>query len=101
MGNSQLLLHFLEGVFSLLEESIDDALAEIAVFLVIIHLKDLFECALIEDLLVIRQLGRTLLGQSRQSMKHNLKNKPAALTDSVFLVSAGAMMCVLCENIER
>jgi hypothetical protein len=61
-SNSQLLLHFLEGVFSLLEESIDDALAEIAVFLVIIHLKDLFECALIEDLLVIRQLGRALLG---------------------------------------
>ena len=53
-------MYLLEGVLGLVKETVHDALAEVAVLLIIIHLKDLFECALVEDFLVIRELGRAL-----------------------------------------
>jgi len=45
----------------LLKETIDDTLAEITV-LVIIHLQDLLESALIDEVLDIRELGGSTLG---------------------------------------
>jgi hypothetical protein len=45
----------------LVEEAVDDTLAEIAV-LVVIHFQDLLESALIDELLDIGELGRSALG---------------------------------------
>lgn len=59
--HSHFLLDLLVGVLGLVKETVHNALAEVAILLVIIHLKDLFECALVEDFLIIRKLGWALL----------------------------------------
>jgi hypothetical protein len=64
--NIQCALHFFERAMRLVEEAVDDTLAEIAV-LVVIHFQDLLESALIDELLDIGELGRSALGLGTRS----------------------------------
>lgn len=56
----------------MVEETVHNALAEVTILLVIVHLKDLFECALVEDFLIIREFGRALLGLDSDVRPRNL-----------------------------
>lgn len=47
--------------FGLVEEAVDDAPAEVTV-VVVVHLKDLLKCTLIDEILDIGELGRGRLG---------------------------------------
>jgi hypothetical protein len=47
--------------FSLVEETVDDTLAEVTV-IVIVHLQDLLECTLVDKILDIGELRRRRLG---------------------------------------
>ena len=65
-------LNLFEGNLGLVEETVHNALAEVTILLVIVHLKDLFECALVEDFLIIRELGWALIGLNSNVRPRNL-----------------------------
>ena len=89
--NSHFLLDLLESALGLVKETINDALAEIPVLLVIVHFEDLFECALVEDRAVVGKLGGALCMNLSAAFPWSIQ---ARLTESAFLVSAGAMVFV-------
>ena len=55
------LLHLLKGSICLVEEPVDDALAEVPVLVVVIHFQDLVKGGLVNPVTKVRETGRTLL----------------------------------------
>lgn len=60
-SNSQSLAHLIECALSLVEEAVHNALAEVAI-VIVIHLEDLFESGLVDTLAHVVEGGRCLLG---------------------------------------
>lgn len=56
-GILQCAVHLLEGSLGLLEESVNDTPAEVSLFLVVIHLEDLFECDLVYAVAEVQDAG--------------------------------------------
>lgn len=62
MDNSQSLLHLLECTLGLLEEPIDNTLAEVAIVVVVVHFENLFKSRLVDGVGHVGELRRALLG---------------------------------------
>lgn len=60
----QSLAHLIEGALGLVEEPVDDALAEVAV-VVVVHLEDLFKGRLVDAFIHLGEGRRRLLGLGR------------------------------------
>lgn len=61
MGNAQVIVHLVERAVGLLEEVEDDALAELSLLLVIVHLEDLLKGCDIDSVAKIGESAGTLL----------------------------------------
>lgn len=75
--------------FGLVEEAVDNAPAEVTV-VVIVHLKDLLKCTLVDEILDIRELGRGRLDLLIE-VSGKLRVRPGMLMEILTSLPAGAM----------
>lgn len=60
-GPVQIRFHLVEGAFSLLEKVEDNALAELALVLIVVHLENLLKGGRVDGVAGVRQAGGALL----------------------------------------